>query len=137
MPASPEELIAINSLLIKREAAFARVHSVESRISELLGEPYPFEAPAVELPSRNKKKASKASKHKQSKSKPFKPRRLNQGEVAYRLCWIDKGQEIEQCATDLKCVTSLITDSLPGLKLHKIETIDLNNETIEVLICNP
>ncbi|MFQ3225941.1 MAG: hypothetical protein ACI8Z5_002210, partial [Lentimonas sp.] len=37
MPASTEELIAINSLLIEREAEFARVHSIEAQISQLLG----------------------------------------------------------------------------------------------------
>jgi hypothetical protein len=136
MPASPEELIAINSLLIEREAAFARVHSIESRISELLGEPYPFSAPAVELPSKIKNRAKKTTKQKGTKSKPFKPRRLNADEVAYRLTLIDKGQVIEQSATDLKHVTTLLADSLPGMKLQKVETVDLNNKSVEVLMSN-
>lgn len=134
MPASPEELIAINSLLIQREAAFARVHTVEARIAELLGgESYPFEAPAVILPSSIKKKATKAKKSNQAKNKPLKPRRLNDDEAAYRLTWIDKGQQTEQSATDLKSITTLLNDSLPGLKLLKIETVDINGEVVETL----
>jgi hypothetical protein len=132
MPASPEELIAINSLLIEREAEFARVHITESRINELLKADYPFEAPSVTLPSSIKKKANKPKKTK-SKAVTVKPRRLNNSEVAYRITWIDKGQTTEQKATDLKHLTTLLQDSLPGMKLLELETIDLEDNNVETL----
>ncbi len=132
MSASPEELIAINSLLIEREAAFARVHTVENRINELLGASYPFEAPAVELPSTLKKKATKTKKTKATMNR-IKPRRLNEDEVAYRLTWIDKGQTIEQNATELKQLHGLLEETLPGMKLLKIETLDLHSQVLEVI----
>lgn len=130
MSASPEELIAINGLLIEREGKFARVHTLESQINALLGGSYPFDPPEVIVPSTIKKKATKAKKAK-GKAKPFKARRLNEGEVGYRMTWHDKGQDTEQIATDLRSLEALISESLPGMKLLKIETVDLNGATIE------
>jgi hypothetical protein len=133
MSASPEELIAINSLLIEREAALARVHITESRINELLGGEYPFEAPGVTLPSSIKKKATKKAKKTQAKAVAIKPRRLNTGEAAYRITWTEKGQTSEQNATELKHLNALLEETLPSMKLLKIETVDLNGEPVETL----
>ena len=131
MSASTEELIAINSLLIEREAEFARVHSIEAQISELLGAPYPLEPPEVVVPSTIKKKATKATRA--AKVKPLKVRRLAEGEVAYRFTWIDKGQTVVNELTELKAVDTLIHDALPGMKLLKVETLDLDSNTVELL----
>ena len=133
MSASPEELIAINSLLISREAAFARVHSVESQINALLGETYPFDPPGVVVPSTIKKKTTQPNKSK-AKAKPFKARRLNEGEVGYRMTWIDEGQTLEQTATDLRTLDTIMQQSLPGMKLLKVETVDLNGQISEILL---
>lgn len=132
MSASPEELIAINGLLIKREAAFARVHTAESQINELLGGAYPFEAPQVELPSSIKKKVSKSKKAK-AQVTSVKPRRLNEGEIAYRLTWIDRGQTHEENCTGLKQVTALLEDALPEMKLIKIETVDIQENVVDTV----
>lgn len=132
MSASPEELIAINSLLIEREAAFARVHTAESQINELLGGEYPFEAPRTELPSSIKKKVAKRKKTK-AKAATLKPRRLNEAEVAYRLTWMDRGQAYEENCTGLKQVTALLEDALPEMKLIKIETVDIHENVVETL----
>jgi hypothetical protein len=131
MSASTEELIAINSLLIEREAEFARVHSIEAEISALLGAEYPFDPPAVTIPSTIKKKASKAKRA--AKAAPIKIRRLVAGEVAYRFTWIDKGQTVTNELTELKAVDALINDSLPGMKLLKVETLDFDSATLETL----
>ncbi|MGJ8639660.1 MAG: hypothetical protein ACSHYA_09730 [Opitutaceae bacterium] len=132
MSASPEELIAINSLLIKREADFARVHTLESQINKLLGGEFPFEPPEVVVPSTIKKKATKAKKAK-PKPKPLKPRRLNPGEVAYQMTWLNKGQTTTHQATSLKSLNTLFQESLPEMKLLKIETIDLEGQLVETL----
>jgi hypothetical protein len=102
MSASTEELIAINSLLIEREAEFARVHSMEAQISALLGAEYPFEPPEVTIPSTIKKKVGKAKRA--PKQAALKLRRLGPGEVAYRITWIDKGQRVTNEVTELKAV---------------------------------
>ena len=133
MSASPEELIAINSLLIQREAALARVHITESRINELLGGVYPFEAPSVTLPSSIKRKKPTKAKKTQAKAVALKPRRLNPGEVAYRITWTEKGQTTEQNATELKHLNALLQETLPAMKLLKIQTLDLNGEPVDTL----
>lgn len=131
MSASTEELIAINSLLIEREAEFARVHSMEAQISALLGAEYPFAPPEVTIPSTIKKKASKA-KHAPKKA-AIKLRRLALGEVAYRITWIDKGQTVTNEVTDLKAVAPLIHDSLPGMQLLTVETLNFDSTPVECL----
>lgn len=131
MSASTEELIAINSLLIEREAEFARVHSIEAEISALLGAEYPFDPPEVVVPSTIKKKAAKAKRA--AKAKPIKVRRLATGEVAYRFTWIDKGQTVTNELTELKAVDTLINDTLPGMKLLKVETLDFDSAVVETL----
>ena len=131
MSASTEELIAINSLLIEREAEFARVHSIEAQISELLGAEYPFAPPEVIVPSTIKKKPTKAKKA--AKAKPLKVRRLASGEVGYRFTWIDKGQTVTNELTELKAVDALIQDALPGMKQLKVETLDFDSATVETL----
>jgi hypothetical protein len=131
MPASTEELIAINSLLIEREAEFARVHSIEAQISELLGAAYPFEPPKITIPSTIKKKPGKAKRA--AKVAPLKIRRLAPGEIAYRFTWIDQGQTVTNELTDLKAVNELINDSLPGMKLLKIETLNFDSEVVQTL----
>jgi hypothetical protein len=130
MSASPEELIAINGLLIEREGEFARVHTLESQINALLGDSYPFDPPVTTVPSTIKKKVVKPKKAV-SKTKPFKARRLNHSEVAYRMTWHDSGQETERTATDLRGLDTLIQESLPGMKLLKIETVDLSGNSVE------
>ena len=132
MSASPEELIAINRLLIEREAELARVHIAESRINALLGADYPFEAPRVDLPSSLRRKVSKLKKAK-AKTAKVKPRRLNEGEVAYRVTWEAKGQTTEQTASELKQVDALLEEPLPGMRLLKIETVDLDGQLVETL----
>jgi hypothetical protein len=136
MPASTEELIAINCLLIEREAEFARVHTLESEISALLGATYPFSPPTVVLPSTIKKKAStgkvKVQLEKQA-DPPIKIRRLVANEAAYRLTWLDKGQIVTNEVIDLRAVDGLIQDSLPALKLVQVETLDLAAKSIAVL----
>ena len=131
MSVSTEELIAINSLLIEREAEFARVHSIEAQIAALLDAEYPFNPPEVLIPSTIKKKASKAKRD--AKATPIKIRRLAEGEIAYRFTWIDKGQTVINELTDLKAVNELIHDSLPGMKLLKVETLDFDSAIVQTL----
>jgi hypothetical protein len=131
MSASTEELIAINSLLIEREAEFARVHSMEAQISALLGADYPFDPPEVTIPSTIKKKASKTKRA--SKKEGIKLRRLAAGEVAYRITWIDKGQTVTNEVTELKAVAPLIHDSLPGMQLLSVETLNFDSAPVATL----
>jgi hypothetical protein len=108
------------------------VHIAESRINALLGADYPFEAPGVDLPSSIRKKATKVKKAK-AKTARVKPRRLTGGEVAYRITWETKGQTTDQTTTELKQIDALLEEPLPGMKLLKIDTLDLSGQSIETL----
>lgn len=132
MSASPEEHIAINSLLIEREAAFARVHSIESQIQQLMGADYPFQAPGVELPSAIKKQATKPKQAKKKVAK-VKTRRLGEGEAGYKLTFVENGDTTERITVDLKQIQTLLNDPLPGVRLLRIDTVDLEKQTVDTL----
>jgi hypothetical protein len=132
MSISPEELIAINRLLIEREAAFARLHALENRVNQLLGADYPFEAPEVTLPSSIKKKLKKPKKAKKKPAK-LKPRRLKDDETAYQVTWSYKGQTTTQTATELKQLLPLLEAPLPAMKLLEIATVGIEGEPVEIL----
>ncbi|MDQ8194390.1 hypothetical protein QEH59_08130 [Coraliomargarita sp. SDUM461004] len=133
MSASSEELIAINSLLIEREAELARVYATESRINQLLGADYPFEAPGVTLPSSIKRKKPTKAKKVKAKAAVIKPRRLDTGEAAYRITWTERGQSTQQNAADLKHLNALLKEPLPSMKLLKVQTIDIAGAPVETL----
>lgn len=132
MPVSTEELIAINSLLIEREAAFARVHELEATINQRLGVKYPFPAPTVALPALVKKKPFKTKKQ-QNKTTVFKARRLLANEVGYRISSLERGQISQQELTDLRLINPLLQENLPDCKLITIETINLTGQVIDTL----
>jgi hypothetical protein len=132
---SPEELIQINHLLIEREAAFARVHTLEQAIHKLLGAEYPLPAPPAALPSTLHKKATKAKKNPTPTSavKGPKARRLADGEVAYRVSWRENGEPRETELTDLRSLEPIIEESLPAIRLLSITTIDIDGHVMDTL----
>lgn len=134
MSISTEELIAINGLLIEREGAFARVGDIEQSINQLLGADYPFETPEAIPPSRQKRKPVKRAKAAKAKVVgPPKLRRLKPGECAYRFTWQNKSGTHSSEATDLKAADALVKHPLPGTKLAKVETLDLEATVVECI----
>lgn len=129
MSVSTEEIIAINSLLLQREAAFAQVHLIESRIEGLLGEAYPFEAPEVHVPSSVKRKSKKAERAKAAPKAALKIRRLNEDEVAYRITWRNKDELTTTEVTNPRSLTPLLENMLPGTELERIETVHRDGTT--------
>jgi hypothetical protein len=128
MPA--ESQIRINTLLLEREALFLRVHELEHAISTLFGEPYPFIRPS--LPSDTRLK-SKAKPRKSTTEAPIKLRKLAEGEVAYRVTYLDHGDEkTEEHDTPDPLQTLLATQS-KTLQVKSIETIDQTGTAVEPL----
>ncbi len=134
MSVSTEELIAINGLLIEREGAFARVSEIEQSINRLLGDEYPFDAPEAVPPSAFKRKALKQKRITEAKA-PDAPkiRRLKAGECAYRFTWSEKDGVHVREATELRPIEALIKQPLPGTKLLKVETLDLDSAVVDCL----
>lgn len=133
MSISSEELIAINGLLIKREAAFARVGSIEQSINELLGGDYPFPTPEAIPTSTQKRKAKKKAAKAPKAKGPPKLRRLRAPEVAYRIHTMVKGEAQSRELTDLKPIDSIVKGQIAGIRLSKVETLDSKGDAVEVL----
>ncbi|MGB0415531.1 MAG: hypothetical protein ACPGKS_01645 [Coraliomargarita sp.] len=135
MPASTEDLIAINGLLIEREAKYARVGEIEASINQLLDGDYPFPPPEHIPPSTRKRKAPKRKKAAATKATPGpKLRRLRTGEFAYRIHWRNSdGTESQSEITEFKAIDTLIKSLQPGAKPLQIETLDLENEVVDCL----
>ncbi|ADE55351.1 hypothetical protein [Coraliomargarita akajimensis] len=134
MSVPTEDLIAINGLLIEREGAFARVSDIEQSINQLLGDDYPFAAPEHVPPSRQKRKVVKGKKSSKAKKQTApKIRRLLSGEHAYRLTWSEHGNTHTSTATDVRSIESLIKQPLQGMRLLKVETLDLDSAVLECI----
>ncbi|WP_269523998.1 hypothetical protein [Coraliomargarita parva] len=133
MSVSREELIAINGLLIQREAAYARVGGIERAINDLLGADYPFDVPEAIPPSLVRRKTVKRKAPAKDKSAELKLRRLKEDECAYRFTWTEHGQRQTRVVTDLRNVDAFIKCPLPGMKLLKVETLDLNSKLVDCL----
>ena len=124
MSISTEELIAINGLLIEREAAFARVGGIEQSINELLGGDYPFPTPEAIPASTHKRKAKKKATKAPKPKGPPKLRRLRSPEVAYRIHTIEQGETQQRDTSDLKPLEAIINGTISGIRLSKVETIN-------------
>ena len=134
MSVSPEELIAINSLLIEREEAYARVAEIEQSICHLLGADFPFEPPRAIPSSAHKRKASKKRRAASKKAQgPPKIRRLKPGECAYRFTWSEKEHVQVREATELRAIETFIKHPTSGNKLLKVETLDIDSEVVDCI----
>jgi len=135
MSQSTEERIAIDGLLIKREADYARVFEIETEINELLGADYPFPAPDFIPLSKQKRKRPKSSKALKSSNqeKPLKLRRLKPEECAYRYTWLEHGKQNEAEALSPTTVIQFLKDPPTGVKLLSVQTINYNGEPLETL----
>lgn len=130
---SIDELVAVNSLLIQRETCLADLSHIESTISDILGEPFPFDPPPVELPSTKKGKRAKAAKKVKPK-KPKKIRRLKEGESAYRVTLSENGETETHILLDFSPFQDLVDNPLPHHRILTIETIDIEEEQVELLL---
>ncbi|MDQ8181905.1 hypothetical protein QEH57_14645 [Pelagicoccus sp. SDUM812005] len=120
---SLDELVAVNSLLIERETSLADLSHIETTISDILGEPYPFDDPAVELPSRKKAKRAKAPKQPKAKAAP-KIRRLKDGETGYRVTLVENGERKTHDLLDFAPFQKLLAKPLPHHRIQSVATLD-------------
>lgn len=135
MSGSTEDLIAINGLLIEREASYARVGELEASINQLLQGNYPFPTPECIPPSAQKRKSAKRKKAVSTKAPPSpKLRRLRVDEFAYRIHWRHSdGTESHSEITEFKAIDTLIKSPQSGAKLLGIETLDSESGVVDCL----
>ncbi|WP_309024181.1 hypothetical protein [Pelagicoccus sp. SDUM812002] len=120
---SIDELVAVNSLLIERETCLADLSHIETTISDILGQLYPFEDPAVELPSNKKGKRAKATKQPKAKAAP-KIRRLKDGETGYRVTLTEKCGAKTHDLLDFAPFQKLLVNPLPHHRIQSVATLD-------------
>ncbi len=128
-----DELVAINSLLIKRESELSRLSQIESSLSEILGQRFPFEPPQEPLPSTLKRKATKAKKRPNPKKVP-KLRRLRAGEMAYRVVTLEHGEHKKQDLIDVSALQDLLEHPLPQHRILSIHTLSDSLLPIDTLV---
>ncbi len=120
---SIDELVAVNSLLIERETCLADLSHIETTISDILGEPYPFLDPETPLPSTQKGKRAKALKQPKAKAPP-KIRRLKDGETGYRVTLLEHGELKTHDLLDMSPFQQLLTAPLPHHRIQSVATLD-------------
>lgn len=130
---SIDELVAVNSLLIERETCLADLSHIESTISDILGQDYPFPEPEASLPSCKKGKRAKAGKKPKAK-KPPKVRRLKEGESGYRITLLENGDRKCHDLVDFAPFQELLANPLPHHRIESVATIDDSLELIETLL---
>ena len=129
---SVDELIAINGLLIERETELAGVSAMEHQVTKILGQPYPFDDLSASLPSKRKSKAIRGAKRPKLKAPP-KARRLRANESAYRVYSLQNGKAVIDEISDFRPFEHLLQNPLPSLQITKVETLDANRSTAEIL----
>ena len=118
--------IRLNELLLEREALFVRVYACEQAAEKLLGGPYPWERPA--LPSdRRAKRTAGAVKGGSVAREPL--RRLEPGEVAFRVTYRNFGREVSEEHEDVEALRGLLASQTAQLRVLRVETIGADGGT--------
>lgn len=136
MPANTplDELVAVNSLLIERETNLADLSHIETTISEILGQPYPFPEPSAHLPSTQKGRRVKHSRKPKAKAnKQTKIRRLKPGEIGYRVTVLELGVRKTHDLLDIAPIQDQLSNPLPHYRILEVLTIDTALETVDTL----
>lgn len=133
MSLPPEELIAINDLLIERETAFSGIGRIEDAIANILGQPYPLDPPKTILPSTVKKKKVKQAKVAAPKVSIPKLRKLFSDEISYRVFYTDGTEHLEQDILDPMAAQKFLEKPLPGFKINRVITLQKDLEIQDIL----
>lgn len=123
-----DQQIRVNELLLQREELFLRIHAAETEAARILGEPWPFVRPALPSDRRAKKKpgstASRAAADATKKSPADALRRLEAGETAYRVTYLQFGKETTETHVDFAAVATLLAGQAAHLRVLRVETLD-------------
>jgi hypothetical protein len=131
--------IPIHALLMEREDLLVDVSELERQISQILGEPYPFEVPK-HLPSlqrrKKKRKTGRSRAPAAVRLRPLDPEK----ERAYRIRYIQKNEERTEIHLDPKPLIRLLNTPIVTLVILSIETVRVSDdngwEPVETLFSN-
>lgn len=130
MELTHQKRVELERLLLLREAAFARIHDLEARIDATFGDSYPM-PPPPDLPSL--RKPAKKRKKKKAAKRAIRLRALQDDEVAYKLCYQQGGNDIEEEHRDTKALERLLQLSLSEGEIQSVDTVNDEGEAVERL----
>ena len=125
-----QRTIQINQLLMEREDHLVEIFELERQIGIVLGgASHPLEAP-MDLPSKQKRKKAKRKKAAAPKSPPpLRLRKLDPDtESAYRISYLQNGEEKSEIHTDPRPLVLLANTPLPHVQVQRIETVQSAEE---------
>lgn len=122
--------IELHGKLLEREAQFANVHSLEQQILGILDQPYPFEL-RDDLPSLQKRK--KAKRHRATKKKAIRLRKLETGEMAYRATYLQGMEERSELHLLAAPIELLINRAIGEITILRVATLDHSGAELETL----
>lgn len=121
--------IRLNQLLLEREALFVRIHACEQAAAKLLGEPYPFERPTLPSDLRGKRRVAKNAATARDSL-----RRLEPGEMGYRVFYQNLGREVTEEHDEVEALRALLASQTRQLQVVRVETIDAAGAAVAVLV---
>jgi hypothetical protein len=126
--------IRINALLLQREALFVRIHEIERAASALLREPYPFTRPPLPSDVRGKRKpAARAATPGRGSATKDLLRKLEPGEVAYRVTYRQFGQTKAETHDSADALRTLLAAQGAQLQVLTLETVGADDTVKAVL----
>lgn len=126
---TPAQQIAVNTLLLEREALWLRVHALEQEAAKILGEPYPFIRPALPSDRKGKRKAGAGS----AADRPPRLRKLADDEVAYRVTYRSGERQFTERHDTAEPLATLLGAQNRALQVERIETVDAAGEVRAML----
>ncbi len=118
-----DHTLRLNELLLEREAQFVRVYDLEQAAAKLLGEPYPFSKPVLPSDGKGKRKVAVPRSGLVAGSRD-RLRRLEDGEVAYRVTYRQFDQIVSEEHDELDAIRTLFASQGAQLQVVRVETLD-------------
>lgn len=125
--------IRINELLLEREELFLRIHQLETKAAELLGEPYPFVRPVLPSDQKPRRKAPAGRGRENAPAKPVQLRMLEAEEKAYRVVYEQYGKREEELHYDVGAIGNLMASQGATLSLLSVEAVDKQGQVTALL----
>lgn len=119
-----KQQVALDRLLLRREAVFAHIHALESEVCEILGGDYPFSPPPSDLPSLQPRRKLSPIKGTAKTSTVASPRLKVpslEADEEYEVHYEQEGHEYVERHHDMKALLSLIAIETPELQVLKVE----------------
>ncbi|GHB98326.1 hypothetical protein [Cerasicoccus arenae] len=132
MALTTQKRIQVEHLLLQREAAYVRVHELESQIKTIFGDTYPFPPPPEPVVTGSSPKAHPKKKRAGKTDKTtFRLRPLTNDEAAYRIRFIQDNGVLDEVHVDRKSIESVFQATTETSMISWIETIDAQGKMRE------